>query len=78
MPAYHFLGKNTQVEVRFHPFHPMNYHDLLICISCFTCAYHPLDAYVRGVYLFGKFLHSLSGVFICIWIHIGLYSRKWD
>lgn len=50
---------------------------LQVCIH-FTCTNHPLDAYVGGVYLFGEFLHSLSGVLIRVWIHIGLYPREWD
>lgn len=44
----------------------------------FTCANYPFDANIGGVYLFGEFLHSLRGVFICVWVHVGLYSRERD
>lgn len=44
----------------------------------FTCADYPLDANIGGVYFFGEFLHSLRGVFICVRVHIGLYSRERD
>lgn len=42
----------------------------------FTCTNDPLDANVGGVYLFGEFLHSLRRVFICVWVHVGLYTRE--
>lgn len=44
----------------------------------FTCADYPLNANIGGVNLFGEFLHSLRGVFICVWVHVGLYSRERD
>lgn len=43
-----------------------------------TCTNHPVDANIRGVYLFGEFLHSLSGIFVRVRIHVRLYSREWN
>lgn len=53
------------------------FQDLRVCVH-FTCTNHPLNAYVGGVYLFGELLHSLRGVFIRVWVHVGLDPREWD
>lgn len=48
-----------------------------VCVH-FTCTNHPLNADVGGVYLSGELLYSLRGVFIRIWVHVGLDPREWD
>lgn len=55
------------------------YLHIYVCVCVyFTCTNHPLDAYVGGVYLFGELLHSLRGVFIRVWVHVGLDPRERD
>lgn len=42
----------------------------------YTGSDHPLDADPGGVDLLGELMDGLRGVFICVRVHIGLYSRK--
>lgn len=49
-----------------------------LCVCVFTCADHPLNADPGRVDLLGEFVDRLCGVFICIRVHIGLYSWERD
>lgn len=36
-----------------------------------TCSHHFIDGDARSIQLFGKLVHSLARVLICVWVDVG-------